>query len=194
MARIRIWNPYPGHASHAHRAGNGGEFLRNERGDLHMAHRKYRVHRHHRRHRNPFGVSTETIGLAAWGVAGGVGALALPAAFLPSQNNGAIGYLLNAGAAVALKFVGDMALGKNAGDGMLIGGLITTGMRIVRENVGAKIPGLSAYWPSFFPVPTNSNPYGQTLNSPYPAPALPAAAGGKAMAGGRFAGGRFRRS
>lgn len=158
-----------------------------------MAHRKYRVHHHHRRRKNPFGVDTATIGIAAWGVAGGIGALALPAAFMPSQNTGAIGYLLNAGSAVALKFVGDMALGKNAGDGMLVGGLITTGMRIVRDQVGSKIPGLSAYWPSYFPVPTNSNPYGQTLNSPYPAPALPP--GAKAgMAGGRFQGGRFRRN
>jgi hypothetical protein len=157
-----------------------------------MAHRKYRVH-HHRR-RNPLGVDQATIGLAAWGTVGAVAALAAPAMIMPSNNTGIMGYGMNLLSAVALKFVGDATIGKSAGDGMLIGGLISTGLRIVRDNIGSKIPGLSAYWPSVFPIPTVSNPYGQTLTSPYPAPALPAAAsGGKAMSGGRFAGGRFRR-
>jgi hypothetical protein len=158
-----------------------------------MAHR-YRVkHRHHHHRRgNPLGINGGVIKDAIWGVGGGIGALALPAAFLPSQNSGAIGYLLNIGSAVALKFVVDM-VDKGSSDAVLKGGLVATGLRIAKDNA-SMIPGLSglgAYWTSYLPnLPTQSNPYGQMPN---PAPQIAApAAGAKAMSGSRF-GSRFRR-
>lgn len=155
-----------------------------------MAHR-YHVHRHRR---NPLGLNRDSFVFAAWGTAGAVGARALPAVFLSAQNTGPMGYLLNAAAALALKFAGDYITPK-AGDGMLIGGLVSTGLRIVSDNFGSQIPGLSAYWPSYLPTfPAQSNPYGQMPN-PQPA-VIAAAAGGKGggMSGSRFTGGRFRRN
>jgi hypothetical protein len=154
-----------------------------------MAHRKYRVHHHRHHHRNPFGFSQGTFERAMWGTGGAVGALAVPAMLAPTYNTSWTGYLLNAASAYGLKILADAV--KGDGDAVFAGGLISTGLRIVREQVGSKIPGLSAYWPSSFAVPTVSNPYGQTLVSPYPAPALPAPV--KGMSGGRFTGGRFRR-
>lgn len=148
-------------------------------------------HRHHRRHRrsNPLGLSSDAIKLAGFGVAGGVGALALPAVLLPSQNSGVMGYALNVAASVAAKFVGDM-ISKQAGDGFLVGGLVATGIRIVKDQLPS-IP-MGAYWESYFAVPTVSNPFGQTLKSPYPQPALPVvAAGGKALGGDSRFRGRF---
>ena len=140
-------------------------------------------HRHHRRHhrRNPLGISSDAIKLAGFGVAGGVAALAAPAVLLPSQNSGPIGYALNVAAAVAAKFVGDM-ISKQAGDGFLVGGLVATGIRIVKDQLPS-IP-MGAYWTSYFAVPTVSDAYGRTLQSPYPQPALPAAAAGRGMSGG----------
>jgi len=149
-----------------------------------MSHRRNRHHRRHRR-RNPFGLGSDALKTAGFGVVGGVGALALPAVLLPSQNSGVIGYALNIASAVALKFAGDM-VSKQAGDGALVGGLVATGIRIVKDQLPS-IP-MGAYWESYFAVPTVSNPIGQTLSSPYPMPALPAAAGGKALSGGRFRG------
>lgn len=174
MGQIRIWNPY-------------------KKGVSHLA--KYHHHRRHsHRRRNPLGFDKSTLTGAAFGVAGAVGSLALPAMVLPSQNTGAVGYLLNAGAAFAMKVAGDMLLGKSAGDELFAGGLVGVGLRIIKDNF-AGIPGLSAYWSSYLPnFPAASNPYGQMAN-PMPA-ALPAAAGsGKAMAGSfshRYGrGGRF---
>jgi hypothetical protein len=157
-----------------------------------MAHRKHH-HRYHRRRSNPFGVDKNSVMLAAWGVAGGVGAQALPAIILPAQNTGFMGYGLNIISAIALKMLGDGMLGKNAGDGMLTGGLIATGLRIVKDQFGASIPGLGAYWQSYLPnFPAASNPYGQMTN---PSPAVVAAAaagsGGKGMSGSRFQRSRF---
>lgn len=157
-----------------------------------MAHHRHH-HRHHHRRHNPFGIDRGTIKLAAWGTAGGVVAYALPAVVLPAQNTGFMGYGLNILSAIAGKIAGDAVGGKDAGDGMLIGGLVATGIRVVKDLAGSSIPGMGAYWPSFFALPTTSNPYGQVLQSPYPQPALPAAAGKAGMGGGRFGGRRFAR-
>lgn len=157
---------------------------------VHHGHHHHRHHnRHHyRRHRNPLMPDKGTIVLAAWGVAGGVGAQAIPAVVLPSQNTGFIGYLLNFGSAIALKIAGDF-VSREAGDGMLIGGLVATGLRIVKDQLGSKIPGLGAYWQSYLPnFPAASNPWGQMAN---PNPPAPAPASTKTMSGGRFTNGRF---
>lgn len=161
-----------------------------------MAHR-YKVHHGHHDHRrcNPLGFNKASLETAAWGVAGGIGSLAFPTMVMPSQNSSFMGYALNAATALGLKFVGDM-ISPNAGDGLFIGGLVATGLRIAKDNLSS-IPGLSglgAYWTSYLPnLPVSSNPYGQMPN---PQPQVVATAGGgKAMSGsGRFNGGRFRRS
>ena len=198
MARIRIWNPYPrseGHDSRTRYTYSAGGDTQAQKGGAHMAHRKYRLH-HHRHHRNPLGFDKATITFAAWGVAGGAAALWAPAQFLSAQNNGAMGYAFNVGAAIAVKFIGDAVLGKSAGDAMFTGGLVATGLRILRDKAST-IPGLGAYWQSYFALPTVSDPYGRVSASPYPAPALPAAAAGGrgigayARSAGRFGTGRF---
>jgi hypothetical protein len=181
MARIRLWNPYPGELPERDNS-RGGEYT--------MA-RRYRHHYHRHHRRNPFGVDKASLTLAAWGTAGGVVAYALPAVVLPAQNTGFMGYGLNILSAIAGKIAGDAVAGKTAGDGMLIGGLVATGIRVVRDMAGSSIPGMGAYWPSFFALPTVSNPYGQVLSTPYPSPALPAAASGGGKGMGRYGGGRF---
>lgn len=170
-----------------------------------MAHRKYHVH-HHRRHRrrNPFGFSGDDMSEVLWGSVGFVAARAVPAMALPSKNTGLIGYALNLGTAFALKFL----VGGAMGDDMFVGGAVATVSRVVSDQFGTKIQGLSgdpaftlgAYWNSYFAVPTVSDPYGRVAGSPYPQPALPApatmsgyagAAGARAVSTGRFTAGRF---
>jgi hypothetical protein len=155
------------------------------------------VHHGHQRHRhhNPLGINKGNIALAAWGVAGGVGARALPAVIMPTQNTGVMGYVLNLASALALGFAGRM-MDEMAGEGLLIGGLVSTGLRIVSDNFGSQIPGLGAYWTSYLPnLPAQSNPYGQMPDPGAVAAAAAAAAmpAKKGMSGGRFTGGRFRR-
>jgi hypothetical protein len=169
MARIEILNPLT------------------RRGVTHMA--KHHKHHYKRHHRNPLGIGKDELTLAGSGVVGGVASLAIPAAFLAGQNTGILGYALNVLAALALKYVGDMA-SPRVGTGMLTGGLVATGIRVVRDNMPS-IP-MGAYWPSYFAVPTISNPIGQTLQSPYPMPALPAPVpAGKTMSGASRLAARF---
>jgi hypothetical protein len=194
MATIRIWNPLPG------RGSNRGEVSR-------VARRKYHVHHHRRRRRNPFGLSLtgDDTSRILWGSVGFVAARAVPAMALPSKNSGILGYALNLGTALALKLV----VGGAMGDSMFVGGAVATVSRIVSDNLGTRIQGLSgdpaftmgAYWNSYFAVPTVSDPYGRVAASPYPQPALPpaaagmsgyaGAAGARAVSTGRFTSGRF---
>ena len=157
-------------------------------------------HKHHRR-RNPFGVASADITRILWGSAGYVAARALPAMVLPAQNTGIMGYALNAVAALAMK----MVIPGQTGDDLFVGGAVATVTRIISDNLGAKIQGLSgdptftlgAYWQSYFAVPTVSDPYGRVSASPYPQPVLAPAPKGMSgpgpRAGGptRFASGRF---
>jgi hypothetical protein len=181
MAQIRIWNPY-----------------RNNRGEvIHMARHRH----HHRRRRNPLGVSTGEVGSILWTAGGYVAARAVPAMALPAQNTGIMGYALNAATALAMKLL----IPGQTGSDLFVGGAVATVTRIISDNLGAKIQGLSgdptftlgAYWQSYFAVPTVSDPYGRTAGSPYPAPMLaPAAKGmsGPPPRGGvatRFSSGRF---
>jgi len=171
-----------------------------------MARRKYHVRHHHRRHRrNPFGISGDDTSRILWGTVGYVAARAVPAMALPGQNSGIMGYALNLGTALAMKLV----LSGPTGDSLFVGGVVATATRVISDNLGTKIQGLSgdpaftmgAYWNSYFAVPTVSDPYGRVAASPYPAPALPApaagmsgyagAAGARATSTGRFTAGRF---
>ncbi len=178
MGMIRIWNPM-------RRTGTTGqprEIYTRRGGELRMA-RHHKHHHGHRRHSNPFGIDRQVMTAVAYGVAGAVLVPTLNAKLLPSMNAGATGYLAKAALSFALKFAGDM-LSKNAGDGLFVGGLIATGMAIVKDTLGAQL-GLSAYWPSAFPIPTVSNPWGMTAGNPYAAfnPAPIASAAGTSMRG-----------
>lgn len=162
MGMIRIWNPMPrtgmGRRAGANYTQRGGEFR--------MA--KHRRHHYgHRRRSNPFGIDRQVMGQVAYGVAGAVLVPTLNNKFLPSMSTGATGYLAKLALSFGLKFGGDM-ISKNAGDGLFVGGLIATGMAIVKDTLGAQL-GLSAYWPSAFPIPTVSNPWGMTAGNPYAA-------------------------
>jgi hypothetical protein len=164
-----------------------------------MAKHKYDVV-HHRR-KNPLGISGDDGMRILWGSAGYIAARAVPAMVLPSQNSGWIGYALNAGTALLMKLL----IGGSVGEGLFIGGAVATVTRIVSDQLGTKIAGLSgdpaftlgAYWQSTFPIPTVSDPYGRTLASPWPAPVVAAPATMKGLAlgpravGGRFTSGRF---
>lgn len=186
VATIRIWNPIFSRNSH-------------REGVSQLAHKH--KHHHHRR-RNPLGVSTGEVGSILWTAGGYVAARAVPAMVLPAQNTGWMGYLLNAGTALLMK----MVIPGQVGSDLFVGGAVATVTRIVSDNLGAKIQGLSgdpaftlgAYWQSYFAVPTNSDPYGRVAASPYPQPVLaPAPArgmsgpGSRAGAPSRFAAGRF---
>jgi hypothetical protein len=142
-----------------------------------MAHHK-KYHVHHRR--NPLGVSGADIGEIAWVSAGYVAGRAIPAMLLSGYNSGVVGYLLNAGTGVALK----MVVGGSVGHALLIGGIASAVTRLVSDQFGANIKGLSgdpaftlgAYWNSYFAVPTVSDPYGRVAASPYPQPVMAAPA------------------
>lgn len=181
MAEVRIWNPLP-----------HGRGKHNQRGVILVAHRKYKVHRHHRRHRNPLGIDSASFTGAFFGLGGAVGTLAAPALVMSASNTGVVGYGMNFASALILKLLADSMVGKSQGDAVFTGGLVALGLRIARDQFPTA-PGLGAYWPSYFALPTSSNPYGQTLQSPYPQPALPVAAGAGGGAG-MSGGGRFRKS
>ena len=194
MARIRIWNPFP--------RGKRGQMDRRE-GVIHLAHRHH--HKHHYRHhrRNPLGLQPGE-GMRIIVASGGyIAARALPAMALPAQNTGIMGYALNAATALLMKLV----IPGQMGSDLFVGGAVATVTRIVSDNLGAKIQGLSgdptftlgAYWQSYFAVPTVSDPYGRVAASPFPQPVLAPAPAGKGMSGPgprggaptRFSAGRF---
>ncbi len=198
MGTVRIWNPH-------YALGTRGDKSHAQNGGMFVAHRKYHVKRHHhRRHRNPFGVSGGAVSQILWTSAGFVAARAVPAMVLSGQNSGWMGYALNLGTAFLMK----MFVPGGTGEDLFIGGVVATVSRVVSDQLGTQIKGLSgdpaftlgAYWNSYFAVPTVSDPYGRVAASPYPQPALPApatmkgyggAAGGRQGAPSRFAAGRF---
>ena len=182
MAQIRIWNPY-------------------REGVIHLA--KHKHHHHHHGRRNPLGLQSGDMARVLWVSGGYVAARAVPAMALPAQNTGIMGYALNLATALVMKLV----IPGQTGSDLFVGGAVATVTRIVSDNLGAKIQGLSgdptftlgAYWQSYFAVPTVSDPYGRVAASPYPQPVLAPAPAGKGMSGpgsragapSRFAAGRF---
>jgi hypothetical protein len=148
-----------------------------------MRHRKYRVrhHRHHNpffgytrrrhHHRNPF--DTGTMATAAWALAGGVGASAVPAMVLPSMSTGWAGVAATGVAAVALGWVGEKFVGAKAGEGLLIGGLVATGGKLIAQLLGKNLVtfGMGQYTQTWFGPPYNSTGVLQTTANPYTPPA-----------------------
>lgn len=172
-------------------------------------------YRRRRRH-NPFGISGgEIVKTAAWAIAGGVATRALPQMFLSQYNTGLMGYGMNLLTAGALSWVGDKFMGANAGRGILIGGLVMLGGRIISDYFGKDVVSfgegllgaygdpsfdLGLYEPNQFVVPTvSSGPFQKTdYSGMLPAPVsiasakgakgAPAAVGvGAYQATGRFA-------
>lgn len=90
-----------------------------------------------RRHRNPFGFSgREIVGMSLWAIAGGVATRALPQLFLKDANTGLMGYGANALTAGVLAFGADRFIGGSAGKGVLIGGLVMLGGRMISDFFG----------------------------------------------------------
>lgn len=161
--------------------------------------------RHFRRRRSNPGLSgIKSLAIRAfWATIGGMATRTLPGMVLSkSANSGWMGYLANGVTAWVLSWAGGRWISTEAGDSMLLGGIVMTLARIV-EDFGkiqtvsfAPIPGVPqlAGDPKYdfrgmrgefrdvnFPVPTSSLPGGR------PAPALvcpsPEAAAAKGMKG-----------
>lgn len=118
------------------------------------------------RRRNPFGLDAEVAKVAAWAIAGGIAARSGPQMLLPAQNDGVMGYALNIGTTIAASMLAGRFIGPSAAKGVMIGGLVATGGRIVEDQFGKKLveftsfglgsdPGyqLGEYAPASFPLP-----------------------------------------
>jgi hypothetical protein len=94
------------------------------------------VVRRRRRH-NPLGfTSREVVGLSLWAIAGGVATRAIPQLLLKDSNTGIMGYGANALTAGVLAFAADRFLGGSAGKGVLLGGAVMLGGRIIADLFG----------------------------------------------------------
>lgn len=160
MPTIRVFNPHrrkrriaskrrnPG-ASELFIVGNPKPMARTRkrirrRHNRHISRRRNPVFasssRHHRRHHrirrrsNPLNLHRDA-SLALWASVGGVATRVGVQAVLPSYNSGVTGYLANAAAALALGWVADKTISENAGQGIVIGGIAATIMRIASDTI-----------------------------------------------------------
>jgi hypothetical protein len=147
--------------------------------------RKHHHHKHHHR-RNPLGIGRDEIATVGWGVAGAVGVSLINSKFLPNQSTGPIGYAVKAGLAIGGGYLG-RTISKNAGQGILLGGLIAVGIQMVKDYLGASL-GMGAYWNSPFALPTMSNAQGVVATNPYATLMPPAPAPVTRMSGTRIVG------
>lgn len=145
---------------------------------------------HRRRRRNPLGFTgQEIVATSLWAIAGGVATRALPQLFLKEGNTGWMGYLANGLTAGVLAFAADRFISRNAGRGVLLGGAVMLGGRIVSDLFGktlvsfgdvfasAGTSGLGAhgdpsfdlgvYTPGEFVVPTWSDGVMQRMDYPF---------------------------
>lgn len=161
-----------------------------------------------RRHSNPFHARhrrrnpslpvpvRELLPISLFAIGGGVLTRAIPEKFAPNMNTGIKGYALNAVTAAALGY-GVGMISRVAGAGVLIGGVVMTGARIISDAMGQPIvtfadslsassgslsgdPAfhLGSYAPSYFAVPGQSRAQGSNLlvsSNPNVAAAAPAA-------------------
>lgn len=154
------------------------------------------VHVRRRRSRNPLALSArELIPTALWAIAGGVATRAIPQMFLKEANTGIMGYGANAVTTVALAWAADRFISPNAGKGILLGGAVMLGGRLISDFLGKELVSfgvmgaygdpsfdLGIYTPGQFLVPTWSEGQMQRQNYPFysgvaAAPALPAPRG-----------------
>ena len=95
------------------------------------------VVRRRRHHHNPFGISgREIVSMSLWAIAGGVATRAVPQLLLKDGNTGIMGYGANALTAAGLAWAADRFIGGSAGKGILIGGLVMLGGRVVADLFG----------------------------------------------------------
>lgn len=123
-----------------------------------MARRRF----HFRRRCNPsFADFRNTLPIAAWGIGGGVGAQWLTRLVLGVNDRGWIGVAANAAATLVLSMAAGR-MNRTAGQGVMIGGSILTVGRAIGLLTGQNlasfgtVPGLGAYGPYAFQVPTHS--------------------------------------
>lgn len=74
--------------------------------------------------------------MSLWAIAGGVATRAIPQIFLKDGNTGIMGYGANALTAGVLAFAADRFIGGSAGKGVLIGGLVMLGGRVISDLFG----------------------------------------------------------
>lgn len=95
---------------------------------------------HHRRRRNPLSLGgRELIPTALWAIAGGVATRAIPQLLLKDSNTGIFGYGANALTAVALSWAAERFVSPNAGKGVLIGGAVMLGGRLISDFFGKSL-------------------------------------------------------
>lgn len=153
----------------------------------------YVVHR--RRRSNPLSLGgRELIPTALWAIAGGVATRAIPQLLLKDSNTGIFGYGANALTAVALSWAAERFVSPNAGKGVLIGGAVMLGGRLIADLFGKTLvsfgdvfgstgtSGLGAhgdpsfdlglYTPGEFVVPTWSDGTMQRQDYPFMEPSI----------------------
>jgi len=164
-----------------------------------------RRHRHRntvpvrRRRRNPLSLGgRELIPTALWAIAGGVATRAIPQLLLKDSNTGIFGYGANALTAVALSWAAERFAGPNAGKGVLIGGAVMLGGRLISDLFGKSLVSfgdvfgttgtagmgahgdpsfdLGLYTPNEFVVPTTSDGVFQRNDYPFMEPSAALAA------------------
>lgn len=97
------------------------------------------VHRRGRRS-NPLSLGgRELIPTALWAIAGGVATRAIPQLLLKDSNTGIFGYGANALTAVALSWAAERFVSPNAGKGVLIGGAVMLGGRLISDFFGKSL-------------------------------------------------------
>lgn len=163
----------------------------------HYRHNPMRV-RHHRRYRRNPAFGKDTVAMALWGSAGAVVTRAGTQALLGDKNAGPVGYVANAAVAAVLGYAGERFVSANAGQGLLVGGLIGLVLRIAKEQFFASSPlaaqlslqgmgdadfALSGYVNDPFTLPTTSSGPDQITVTPNSYWAQPAVVAKKGMSG-----------
>jgi hypothetical protein len=93
-----------------------------------------------RRRSNPLSLGgRELIPTALWAIAGGVATRAIPQLLLKDSNTGIFGYGANALTAVALSWAAERFVSPNAGKGVLIGGAVMLGGRLISDFFGKSL-------------------------------------------------------
>lgn len=146
-----------------------------------------------RRRSNPLALGgRELIPTALWAIAGGVATRAIPQLLLKDSNTGIFGYGANALTAVALSYAAERFVSPAAGKGVLIGGAVMLGGRLISDFFGKSLVSfgdvfgttgtagmgahgdpsfdLGLYTPNEFVVPTWSDGVMQRQDYPFMEP------------------------
>lgn len=153
----------------------------------HRRNRRNPIRRHNRsfRSRNPFGMSSELVGLAGGAIVAGIGCRVIPdMGFLASYNQGWPGYALDGAVGWAISRFGLRHINRNWEVGGYVGTILSVASRIVSEKFGSSIFGngtdsMSYYMDSPFPYRGDASmgPFPQFPGGRYIGPAsVPTAA------------------